>query len=76
MVNYLEFYYLFTDAISEVDGAGSIANVLTALPPVPRAFPVYPFALTNPIYIDADSDGEFEPPGIQSWLVAPEETEE
>ena len=40
---------VITDALSDVEGAGSIANVLTALPPVPRAFPVYPFALTNPI---------------------------
>ena len=63
---------VITDALSEVEGAGSITNVLTALPPVPRIFPVYPFALTNPIYVDANSDGSFEPPGIQEWLVAPE----
>lgn len=36
--------------------------------PVPRAFPVYPFALTNPIWVDSDGDGEWQPPGLPAWM--------
>ncbi len=35
---------------------------------VPRAFPIYPFALTNPIWVDSNNDGEFTPPGIPDWV--------
>ncbi len=43
--------------------------------PIPRAFPVHPYALTNPIWVDSDGDGEFTPPGIPDWLVEPEAPE-
>ncbi len=35
---------------------------------LPRAFPVYPYAVTNPIWIDSDSDGEWTPPGVPAWV--------
>lgn len=62
---------VITDALGDVEGASSIANLMSALPPVPRAFPVYPFALTNPIWVDANGDGDFDPPGLQDWLTVP-----
>lgn len=46
-------------------------SILPEAIPMPRAFPVHPFALTNPIWVDADSDGTFTPPGIPDWLVEP-----
>ena len=60
---------------------GALAGIgldsfLSEAVPVPRAFPIHPFALTNPIWIDADGDGEFTPPGIPDWLVEPEAPEE
>lgn len=55
------------EALSDVDAVGGL---LTPAPPVPRSFPVYPFALTNPIYVDVAGDG-WAPPGIPLWLVPP-----
>ena len=40
--------------------------------PVPRTFPVHPYAVTNPIWIDADADGEWMPPGPPAWWRAPD----
>ena len=40
--------------------------------PVPRTFPVHPYAVTNPIWVDADADGEWEPPGPPDWWVTPD----
>jgi hypothetical protein len=63
-------------AVSEIDFAGfDLSGVLGAASPVPRTFPVYPYAVTNPIWIDKDGDG-FDPPGRAPWLTAPSEEEE
>ena len=43
--------------------------------PLPATYPVYPFALTTPIWIDHDVDGEFAPPGLPTWLSEPPEPE-
>ncbi len=51
-------------------------GILSEAVPVPRAFPIHPFALTNPIWVDADGDGSFTPPGLPSWLVEPTEPAE
>jgi hypothetical protein len=46
-------------------------SLLTASAPIPRVFPIYPYALTNPIWVDADGDGQFTPPGPPDWWVPP-----
>ena len=40
--------------------------------PIPRPFPIMPYALTNPIWVDQAGDG-FQAPGLPSWLVPPTE---
>jgi hypothetical protein len=62
-------------AISEIEiGAFDLSSFLATGPPVPRTFPVTPFALTNPIWVDQAGDG-FDPPGLPSWLQAPPEAD-
>ena len=39
--------------------------------PIPRGFEVIPFALTNPIWVDQNGDGNFMAPGIPEWLERP-----
>ncbi|MCB9758829.1 MAG: carboxypeptidase regulatory-like domain-containing protein [Alphaproteobacteria bacterium] len=61
---------VITEALSSVP---AVSNLLSAIPPHPRDYPVYPFALTNPIFVDVDGDtdgdGElWEPPGLPVWL--------
>jgi len=56
-----------TDALSGVD---AVSSFLGPAIPIPRTFPIYPYALTNPIWVDRDGDG-FDPPGLPDWLVAP-----
>lgn len=60
------------EALSTVPAVGGL---LSTLPPMPRSGPTYPYALTNPIWVDLDGDG-FDAPGLPSWLVAPEPPEE
>jgi len=55
-------------AIGELGAA--FASFASGGPPVPRTFPVHPFALTNPVWVDKDGDG-FDPPGVPDWLVPP-----
>jgi hypothetical protein len=61
-------------AIGEIDiGAFDLSSFANSGPPVPRTYPVTPFAVTNPVRVDLDGDG-FEPPGLPSWLKpAPED---
>lgn len=62
-------------AIAEIElGSFDLSSFASSGPPVPRTFPVTPFALTNPIWVDRDGDG-FDPPGIPSWLVEPPDPE-
>ena len=62
-------------AISEIElGSFDLSSFASSGPPVPRTFPVTPFALTNPIWVDKDGDG-FDPPGIPVWLTAPPEAD-
>ena len=46
-------------------------SLLSQSAPIPRVFPIYPYALTNPIWVDADGDGQFTAPGPPEWWVAP-----
>ena len=56
------------EALSDVP---SVAAFLDPVIPIPRSGPVFPFALTNPIYVDTDGEGWIAP-GLPSWLVEPE----
>ena len=73
----VEFPPIFLEDVVTGALAGiGLDSILAEAVPVPRAFPVHPYALTNPIWVDADLDGEFTPPGIPEWLVEPEEPAE
>jgi hypothetical protein len=61
-------------AISEIGALGDFFSG-DAVAPIPRTFPILPFALTNPVWIDKDGDG-FDPPGLPDWLEPPPEDEE
>ena len=64
------------DVVAEALGDASnstlalLSSFLSPIP-IPRAFPTYPYALTNPIWINVDGEGDFEPPGVPEWLIAP-----
>lgn len=52
----------------------SVASLLDAAVPIPRSGAVFPYALTNPIYVDVDGQG-WTAPGLATWMrepVAPE----
>ncbi len=56
-----------TDALSGVPG---VSTLLEEAWPIPRAFPIHPYALTNPVWVDRDGDG-FDAPGLPTWLQGP-----
>jgi hypothetical protein len=61
-----------TDVVTEaLAGVEAISSLLEAGSPVPQVFPVRPFAMTNPIWIDQAGDG-FDAPGFPAWWVEPE----
>ncbi|MEL6346504.1 MAG: CehA/McbA family metallohydrolase [Myxococcota bacterium] len=59
-----------TEVLQDLDSA-LIQDILPPLVPIPRAFPVLPYAITNPIWIDHDGDNQLTPPGLPSWLLPP-----
>jgi hypothetical protein len=68
----VEFPPIFLEDVVTGALAGiGLSDFLSEAVPVPRAFPIHPYALTNPIWVNADGDGEFTPPGIPDWLVEP-----
>ena len=73
----VEFPPIFLEDVVTGALAGiGLDSILPEPVPVPRAFPVHPYALTNPIWVDSNSDGEFTPPGIPEWLIEPQEPTE
>lgn len=56
--------------VEALSGVGAVSSFLETVPPVPQTFPITPFAVTNPIWIDRDGDG-FDAPGLPGWLDAP-----
>ena len=69
---YLELQVIVTEALADVS---AVSSFLEPAAPIPREYPVYPFALTNPIWVDLDGDG-FDAPGLPDWLQPPREIEE
>jgi len=55
------------EALSDVPSVGAFLDPAI---PIPRSGAVFPFALTNPIYVDVGGDG-WTAPGLPSWLVEP-----
>ncbi len=67
------------DVVTEVLGDlnnETISSVLSPLVPIPRSYPIYPYAVTNPIYVDVDGDGQFTAAGLPDWLVEPVDPDE
>ncbi len=60
------------EALSSVPAVGAFVSPAV---PIPRDGPVLPFALTNPIWVDVDGDGEISPPGIPEFMRPPVEPE-
>ena len=63
-IPYVELELIVTEALG---GVPSIAFLLGEAAPIPREFPIRPYAVTNPVWVDADGGG-FEAPGIPEWL--------
>ena len=59
------------EAFSDVELSFDVSSILDPLVPIPRGFEVIPFALTNPIWVDQNGDGNFMAPGIPDWLERP-----
>ena len=59
------------EAFSDVELSFDVSSILDPLVPIPRAFDVIPFAITNPIWVDQNGDNAFTAPGIPEWLVRP-----
>ncbi len=63
-IPYIQLQDVVADALGSVP---AVATLLPAAVPVPTAYPVLPYAITNPIWVDVDGDG-FEAPGLPYWL--------
>lgn len=68
----VELQDVVVEALSSVPGVGAFVSPGV---PIPREGAVLPFALTNPIWVDANGDGTFTPPGIPSFMREPIEPE-
>jgi hypothetical protein len=58
------------EALSSVPAVGAFVSPAV---PIPRSGDTLPYALTNPIWIDADGDGAITPPGIPAFMREPVE---
>ena len=67
-IPYIDLQAIITEALGSVD---AVSNLISPAVPLPRKHPVYPFALTNPIWVDLDGDG-FDAPGIPEWFREPD----
>jgi hypothetical protein len=67
-IPYVELQLVVSEALG---GVGSVSTLLEPAPPIPRQFPIRPYALTNPIWVDLAGDG-FDAPGIPGWLREPQ----
>jgi hypothetical protein len=59
------------DVVVDALSALPISAALGEVVPYPKTYPVYPYAMTNPIWVDVDGDGRITPPGLPDWLVEP-----
>jgi len=63
-VPYIPLNEVVIDALSEVS---AVSLLLPTTVPVPREYPIHPYGLTNPVWVDLDGDG-FDAPGIPAWM--------
>ncbi|TVQ87257.1 MAG: hypothetical protein EA397_18235 [Deltaproteobacteria bacterium] len=61
--------------VEALSGVPAVANFLETVPPMPEVFPITPFAVTNPIWLDRAGDG-FSAPGLPDWLTEPRPPED
>ena len=66
----VELQDVVTEVLQDLDNS-LIRDVLSPLVPIPRSYPIIPYALANPIWVDHDGDGTLTPPGLPDWLVEP-----
>lgn len=66
-VPYLELQVIITEALA---GLESVSSLLAPAVPIPRVYPVHPYAVANPIWVDREGNG-FDAPGIASWVRPP-----
>jgi hypothetical protein len=64
-VPYVELQSVVEEALVNVE---AVAMLLEPSTPIPRTYPVHPYALTNPIWVDVDGGG-FDAPGIPDWVL-------
>ncbi len=68
---YIELDAVIEDALISLDNE-MCAGLFGAAPMFPAYFPVYPFGMTNPVWVDVDGDADgdglvWEPPGHAAW---------
>ncbi len=63
--------HLDTVVLEALGGVSALSTFLSEAAKVPLTQPTYPYALTNPIWIDRDGDG-FDAPGLPEWWVYPQ----
>ena len=56
--------------LEALSGLQSVSSFLDPAIPIPRTFPIHPYGLTNPIWVDRAGDG-FDAPGLPEWLRPP-----
>jgi hypothetical protein len=63
-IPYVDLQQIVTDALGSVP---AVANLIQPAPPWPKEFPIKPYAITNPIWVDLKGDG-FDAPGLPLWV--------
>jgi hypothetical protein len=66
-IPYVELQLVVTQALAGID---AVESLIEPSAPLPREYPIHPYALTNPIWVDVDGEG-FEAPGLPDWLQPP-----
>ncbi|MFT7518663.1 MAG: hypothetical protein ACI9MC_000795 [Kiritimatiellia bacterium] len=61
--------------VDSLSGVEAVSNFLSPSIPYPQTFPIVPYAITNPIWLDQAGDG-FDAPGVPEWLEEPQEPAE
>jgi hypothetical protein len=76
-IPHLQLNDIVVGALSEIDLGSLGAAVSSEGPPIPTTWPVFPYAITNPIWVDVDGTGFFDALGHLPywWRPAPEPEE-
>jgi hypothetical protein len=61
---------LQTVVVGALGGVPAVASLMSPAIPIPTTYPVIPYAITNPIWVDLQGNG-FDPPGVPSWMRTP-----